>query len=214
MQIDPVRKERTASVRAGVIRAKLGTSARQLSTRAVVGLVVALVATLATFVHLRRSFDRARLNDAIVAAVESDNPQAVRRLLIDGASPNAERNWFAEDPFGWVMGQGSTGGPSVACMAAASDDAGILSMLSANGADINRPSYGGITPLMWASRCGSTHAVSVLLGNGVRTHARDLAGRSALCWARLGKSNFGRSRRMQEVFDRVIAQLRAAGAPE
>jgi hypothetical protein len=60
----------------------------------------------------------------------------------------------------------------------------------------------GVTPLMFAARCGQVEAVRFLLAQGAKVNAKDSEGLTPLQWARLGSHR------------RVIALLRKAGATE
>ncbi|HJT67555.1 MAG TPA: ankyrin repeat domain-containing protein [Pyrinomonadaceae bacterium] len=67
--------------------------------------------------------------------------------------------------------------------AVSSGDAGAVSALLANGANVNERTSGGQTPLILATIFGHTHLIPLLLEAGADPHLRDNLGLNAIDWA-------------------------------
>jgi len=67
--------------------------------------------------------------------------------------------------------------------AVSSGDKGAVSVLLANGANVNERTNGGQTPLILATIFGHTHLLPLLLDAGADPHLRDNLGLNAIDWA-------------------------------
>jgi TonB family protein len=67
--------------------------------------------------------------------------------------------------------------------AVTSGDAGVVSTLLANGANVNERTSGGQTPVILATIFGHTHLIPLLLNAGADPNLRDNLGLNALDWA-------------------------------
>jgi hypothetical protein len=67
--------------------------------------------------------------------------------------------------------------------AVTSGDAGAVSVVLANGADVNERTGGGQTPLILATIFGHTHLIPLLLDAGADPQMRDNLGLNAIDWA-------------------------------
>jgi len=72
--------------------------------------------------------------------------------------------------------------------AAEAGHAEIVAALLGRGARVDQDTRDGMTPLMAAARFGHLEAVRALLGAGADPRRADFSGRSALDWAREGRS--------------------------
>ena len=122
---------------------------------------------------------------ALMSASRTGKPEAVKMLLSHGAKPNAKESRFGENALMW---------------AAARNNAAAIRVLAANGANLNEKSNlttfpefkfitsgmvttslpkGGWTPLMYASRQGSTDAARALAEAGADLNLTDPDGTTA-----------------------------------
>ncbi len=109
----------------------------------------------------------ALVNEAI-HAIQSREPEALRRLLANGLDPNA---------------RGMLEMPLVSFAAMRGSDQAVRDLVAA-GADVNVADVRGITPLMWAARTRSLASVRVLIHARADTRARDRSGATAGTYAR------------------------------
>lgn len=100
-------------------------------------------------------------------AAHRNDPASVRKLLLEGANPNAT-NRYGVTPL-WLACQNGS--------------ASIVSLLLEGGADPHARQRGGETPLMTAARAGSGEAVQALLAGGADPNAKENRGQTALMWA-------------------------------
>lgn len=107
---------------------------------------------------------------SLVGAVRDGDVASVRRMLADGADPNAP-----EGVNDWT--------PLI--HAVHKNQIGSVAALLDGHADPNRAIHGG-TPLMWAAGYGYTPIVRLLLARGADPRLRDLDGDTALDWAVTG----------------------------
>ena len=111
--------------------------------------------------------------------------QGTKKLIAQGADVNAE------DKSGWTP----------LTIAASKGQAGVIEVLLANGADVNRAkSKDGLTALMAAAAFGHTDSVTALIAGGANVNATNHAGITALQFAAQGGHT------------QVIELLRKAGA--
>jgi len=102
----------------------------------------------------------------LLVAAQSDNTQALSRLLEAGASP------LSKDK----MGQ-------TALHLAVNGSIKLSSLLIKAKADVNAKNVGGVTPLMLAAGTGKMELVKLLLSAGARPDMKDYRGRSVVDWA-------------------------------
>jgi len=104
------------------------------------------------------------LNDAMRHAIDNGNASLVTKLLQEGADPNR-------------IGTGGLSGGTPLSWATHHSDIGIMKLLIAGGADVNKKIEGGATVLMLAT---STQATQFLLDNGADPTLKDQYGQTAL----------------------------------
>lgn len=152
----------------------------------------------------------------LIQAVDANDVDKVRTLLLSGTSPNAtDLNGrtalviAARDGraplvrellrFGAQPDQTDSVGNTPLFWAADTGDADVVRALLDGKANPNRANRQGITPLMAAARDGNLPAVEALLAGKANPQLRDFTGRSALGWAETSRSRS------------VAARLRKAG---
>jgi len=133
---------------------------------------------------------------SLVGAVRDGDVAAIRRMLADGADPNAP-----EGVNDWT--------PLI--HAVHKNQLGSVAALLDGHADPNRAVNGG-TPLMWAAGYGYTPIVRLLLSRGADPRIRDLDGDTAMDWAVAGMIDIDRFTFFSCQDDTVRALL-AAKAP-
>ncbi len=123
----------------------------------------------------------------IRALMHNDTAEA-RRLLADGADPNAGKFINAPPVF----------------LAVTRGDVGLVRLMVEKGADIKAVDANGATALMWAAgnEAGDTSMIDYLLKAGLDPNAANKSGETALTWA------------LRRGYPPVIAVLRNAGADE
>lgn len=155
----------------------------------------------------------------LIRAVDANDLDRVRTLLLSGTPPNATdaggrtplviaardgRTAMVREllRFGAPPDQADSLGNTPLFWAADTGDAGIVRALLDGKANPNRANRQGITPLMAAARGGSLPTVEALLAGGANARQRDFTGRSALGWAETSRSRS------------VAARLRKAGVSD
>ena len=114
----------------------------------------------------------ADINDDLYSAVNSNNVQAVKDLLANGANPNARcKNWAGKRDFTPLYAAAEEG------------NAEIVKLLLDKGGDVNAKCPMGITPLMTAAEHGKKDVVPLLLGKNADVNAKDTSGETALLFA-------------------------------
>ncbi len=109
---------------------------------------------------------KAELNSDLMAAVKTGNATVVNELLGRGADANAREETD--------LGRSALG------IAAEEDYGEIVSLLIANGADVNAKSLDGLTALMYAAGEGNTGIVNLLLSSGAMINTVDNTGQTPL----------------------------------
>src|SRR5438067_8560082 len=102
-----------------------------------------------------------------LAARAGDAPQ-IRQLVKEGADPNAPSGGNDWTPLLHAIHKHQNAS---------------LAALIESGADPNRASASGVTPLMMAAGYGYDDTVQLLLARGARAALKNAAGESALDWA-------------------------------
>ena len=121
------------------------------------------------------------------AVLFSDSPEIVTALILSGANPN-----FVYGPGIPLLVQSIVNGVRPE----------IIRALIEAGADVNRPTKEGKTPLMAAAALSTPETVRLLLEKGARVNTPDEEGRTALFFA-VGNKKHG---------SEIISVLAAAGA--
>ncbi|MEU5881087.1 ankyrin repeat domain-containing protein [Spirillospora sp. NPDC047279] len=104
----------------------------------------------------------------LIEAVERGDHDLARRLLDEGADPDApDPRW--PPPFAWIP----------LTTAAARGDAGLVRLLLAHGADVNVRDGGGGTALIWACNGGHLECARLLLEAGADVGLRNNDGYTA-----------------------------------
>ena len=124
----------------------------------------------------------------LIGALMHNDVAAAKRLLTEGADPNAGR-LIGFPPLVLAIQRG---------------DRPLFRLMVEKGADVKVPDASGSTPLMWAaaSETGDTALVEDLLQWGVDPNAANKSGETALTWA------------LRRGYPDVIAALRRGGADE
>ncbi|MGO4129627.1 ankyrin repeat domain-containing protein [Inquilinus sp. YAF38] len=147
----------------------------------------------------------------LIQAVDANDVDKVRTLLLSGTPPNATdlngrtalviaardgRTALVREllRFGAQPDLADSLGNTPLFWAADTGDAGIVRALLDGKANPNRPNREGLTPLMAAARGGSLPAVEALLAGGANPRLQDFTGRSALGWAQTSRSRSVASR--------------------
>lgn len=155
----------------------------------------------------------------LIQAVDANDVDRVRTLLLSGTPPNAtDLNGrtplviAARDGhpvlvrellrFGAQPDQTDSLGNTPLFWAADTGDTGSVRALLDGKANPNRANREGITPLMAAARGGSLPTVEALLAGGANPRLQDFTGRSALGWAEASRSRT------------IASRLRKAGAAD
>lgn len=139
---------------------------------------------------------------ADVAAVEPDGGDALGGAVAAGSLPCLERLLAAgADP-----NRRSARGLTAVARAAIHGRPEPLKVLLERRGDLEVRDHAGVTPLMFAAALGREEAVKLLLERGARPWPFENLGRSALTEARRLKD--------PEARDRIVAMLKAAGAPD
>ncbi len=133
---------------------------------------------------------------SFIGAVRSGDVAEVRRMLAQGADPNAPEGVNDWTPL---------------LHAVHKNQLGSVAALLDGHADPNRAVRGG-TPLMWAAGYGYTPIVRLLLARGADPRLRDLDGDTALDWAVVGATDLDHFTFFNCQDDTVRALL-AANAP-
>ncbi len=107
------------------------------------------------------------LNASLITAARRSNYSEVRRLLAEGADPDAQ------DEGSW----------SPLLITSSSGNASIVALLLAAGADPNLPTSWGAPPLLWATSNEHADVVALLLAAGATTNLQDVYGYTAFMWA-------------------------------
>ena len=114
----------------------------------------------------------ADINDDLYSAVNSNNVQAVKDLLANGANPNARcKNWAGKRDFTPLYAAAEEG------------NAEIVLLLLDKGGDVNAKCPMGMTPLMTAAEHGKKDVIPLLLGKNADVNAKDTSGETALLFA-------------------------------
>ena len=107
------------------------------------------------------------INTTLTDAARSRDTAEVRKLLADGANPNA-KDKNGRTP----LMEASSGGYT-----------DTVRVLLENGADVNATDMVGWTALFWAAFSRRTDTLRALVAKGADVNARDNEGRTALIWA-------------------------------
>ena len=133
----------------------------------------------------------------LTVAARVGDPAAVKKLVAQGANPNAP-----DGVNSWTPLQHAIHKHQIASMVALLD----------SGADPNAPDPHGVTPLMMAAGYGYTDMVQILLKRGADPRLRDRDGSTALDFAITGVTDIDRFTLFDCQSD-TIKVLREAGAP-
>jgi ankyrin repeat protein len=107
------------------------------------------------------------LDSRLTEAARSQDTAEVKRLLTEGANPNA-RDKNGRTPLMESASEGYTP---------------VVRALLENGADVNAKDQVGWTALFWAAFSNRTETLRALVARGADVNARDGEGRTALSWA-------------------------------
>jgi ankyrin repeat protein len=114
---------------------------------------------------------------SLADAARNGDTAAIRRLVADGADPNAP--------------SGGNGWTPLLHAIHKHQNASVAALIDA-GADVNRPDAKRLTPLMMAAGYGYDDTVQLLLSRHADPTIRDLDGGTALDWAMTGMTDIDR----------------------